>query len=202
MPLPQGIIPTQCRGCCCGTHRAPPALPARRVEQTSAASPRTAQGADFQTPHLSEHLSFQWLVLAMWVRTGWAGVAVQASIPPPPALPPKAHPRRAALLTLMLQKILREQAPDLLGTSPAALPASGWAPMVRASSGAAKSWAAGGLPSLSARCRRWQPARPAPGALRARECGSSLSAKFLCLLPAAMMKLFLLPLLLRAPREL
>lgn len=69
------------------------------------------------------------------------------------------HPCQAPLLTLMLQKILREQVLDFLGMSAGGLLASGWTPIVVASRGAPNSWAVLGLPSLSSRSHRRQHTR-------------------------------------------
>lgn len=168
-PLPRGTTPTHRAGYHSKTHQAPQPFPCAEQD-----------GPQQRYPGLPEELAFKFCILAntlhftgglyrgcgdTWDGLGSLSAQVSSSLPTGEAV----HPCQAPLLTLMLQKILREQVLDLLGTSTGDLLASGWTPIMGVSRGAPNSWAAHRLLSLSGLSRRQQHARSAPKTLQARE---------------------------------
>lgn len=128
-------------------------------------------------PGLPKELAFKFRILANTLRftgclsggcedprDGLGLLSTQASY----SFPARevAHPCQALLLTLMLQKILREHTVDLLGTPTGDLLASGWTPIVGASHRAPNSWATHRALCLP---RRRQPTQSVPKTLQACE---------------------------------
>lgn len=85
--------------------------------------------------------------------------------------PPRQHP--GPVLTLMLQKILLEQVPELLGMSTGDLPTSGWTPMARASRGARNCWAPAALGPVPPPAARTDCAEIPPRLRVSRAAGAS-----------------------------